>query len=134
MPIELVDIPKLSIPIHSRWQVKALVINGRDPARAALVDWKRKHPTDYEAIIKVLKFAASVYRVNNPQHVKQTENQKHGDVYEAIAYTGIACLMFFYDETANLIICTNEYEKGRGDHDLAFRRCASLHDYYLDNR
>jgi len=49
-----------------------------------------------------------------------------------IAYTGAARLMFFYDDSERaLIVCTNEYEKSRGDQDAAFARCATLRNLYL---
>jgi len=60
---------------------------------------------------------------------------RDGDVYEMIAYTGVARLMFFYDEEDDaLIVCTNDYEKSRGDQSAAFRRCAALRSYYFRNR
>jgi hypothetical protein len=129
MPIELVDIPGLQLPLHAQWQVKALVIDGRDPVRAALFRWNREYPKDYKAIIKVLKLAAQQYRVKQEKHVKQSKDKSHGEVFEAIAYTRITRLMFFYDESeASLIVCTNEYEKSRGDQDAAFARCAAFRD------
>jgi hypothetical protein len=46
--------------------------------------------------------------------------------------------MFFYDaEDAALIVCTNEYEKGRGgsdSQDAAFARCAAFKKLYLQKR
>jgi hypothetical protein len=135
MSIELVDIPELSVPLNAKWQVRALVVDGRDPVRVALFNWKRAYPNDYKAIIKVLKLAASQRRVLNQKHVKKSRNKAHGEVFEAIAYTGIARLMFFYDEREkSLIVCTNEYEKGSGDQDVAFERCAKLRDFYQRNK
>lgn len=135
MPIKLVDIPGLDLPLDSKWQVKALVIDGKSPALSALLEWKRKKPNDYKAIIKVLGFASLQYRVVNEKHVKQSANKTHGEVFEAIAYRMKARLMFFYDEEeASLIICAYSYEKGRGNQNAAFEKCAIYRDFYLENK
>ena len=43
-----------------------------------------------------------------------------------IAYTGVARLMFFYDERKEkIIVCTNHYQKSQGDQEAAFERCAA---------
>ncbi len=80
--------------------------------------------------MKVMCLAAQQDRVRNPKHVKKSGNAAHGNVYEMIAYTSRARLMFFYDDAEeSLIICTNEYEK-KGDQDAAFARCAALREIY----
>ena len=132
MKLELVEIPGLEPRYETEWKVRALVIECRDPVRAALVRWMREYPDDFKAIMKVMRLAAQQKRVQNQKHVKKSANAKHGNVYEMIAYTGVARLMFFYDETENaIIVCTNEYEKSRGDQDAAFQRCADLRDLYV---
>jgi len=79
-----------------------------------------------------MRLAAQLVRVQNPKHVKKSANPRHGNVYEMLAYTGAARLMFFYDdEERALIVCTNEYEKSKGDQDAAFARCAALRELYL---
>jgi hypothetical protein len=131
MKIELKEIPGVDATHETVWKVRALVVNDHDPVREALARWLREHPNDHTAIMKVIKLAAQQRRVQNPKHVKKTANAKQGDVYEMIAYTGIARLMFFYDEeNESIIICTNEYEKGSGSQDSAFARCAAFRELY----
>lgn len=135
MTIELLEIPGIEAEHQTVWKVRALVIDGRDPVRVALVRWLREYPDDYKAIMKVMRLAAQQERVINPKHVKKSSNSKHGNAYEMIAYTGVARLMFFYDDREEaIIVCTNEFEKGRGDQSAAFQRCASLRDLYLGQR
>jgi hypothetical protein len=134
MKVELQEIPGLTDAEQTEWKVRALVINGKNPVTTALAQWQKAHPKDHKAIMKVMRLAAQQHRVRNEKHVKASSNKKHGNnAYEMIAYTGIARLMFFYDEEAEaMIICTNEFEKGRGnDQDAAFARCAALRDVYL---
>ena len=135
MKIELLEIPGIEPRHETVWKVRALVVEDRDPVGDAMYEWGRKHPDDYRAILKVMRLAAQQRRVTNPKHVKISANPDHGDVYEMIAYTGVARLMFFYDETdAAMIVCTNPYEKGRGSQDAAFGRCAAFRDLYRKNR
>jgi hypothetical protein len=130
--IELLEIPGLDARQPTVWKVRALVVEGRNPVLAALVRWHREHPADYRAIMKVMRLAAQQKRVRNPKHVKKSADDKHGNAYEMIAYTGIARLMFFYDEgTESLIVCTNEFEKGDGDQSAAFQRCVIFRDLYF---
>lgn len=132
MKITLEDIPGVDARCEKVWKVRALVVDGRDPVRAALARWQKGHPGDYKAILKVMRLAAQQRRVNNPKHVKKSTNPRHENVYEMIAYTGVARLMFFYDERDYaLIVCTNEYEKSRGDQDAAFQRCDEFRKLYL---
>jgi len=108
-----------------------LVVGGKDPVRAALDRWAREHPAGYKAIMKVMQLAAQQVRITNPKHVKRSGNPAHGQVYEMLGYTSVCRLMFFYDERRDrCIVCTNDYEKGRGDQDAAFRRCAELKGLY----
>jgi hypothetical protein len=132
MNLELVEIPGLDNIHQTRWRVRALVIDGRDPVRVALLHWKREYPVDYKAIMKVMRLIGQQDRLRNPKHVKKSNNPAHGPVYEMIAYTGVARLMFFYDERGeSLIVCTNEYQKSQGDQDAAFQKCAALRNIYL---
>jgi hypothetical protein len=133
--IELIEIAGLEARHQTRWKVRALVIDKRDPVTVALVRWQREYPNDYKAIMKVMRLAAQQKRVMNPKHVKKSDDTRHGNAYEMIAYTGIARLMFFYDEHEEaLIVCTNPFEKGVGDQSVAFQRCANLRDLYLKQR
>ena len=136
MSDELKEIPG----VDSRWEtclkIRALVVGGRNPVEAALARWQREHPKDFKAIMKVMKMAAgSASRLTSPKHVKKSSDKSHGDVYEMIAYTGVARLMFFYDEADQSgIICTNEHQKSQGDQGAAFLLSARLRDYYLGKR
>jgi hypothetical protein len=133
--IELLEIPGLEARHQTEWNVRALVVDGRNPVLAALARWQREYPADYSAIMKVMRLAAQQKRVRNPKHVKKSSDPKHGNAYEMIAYTGVARLMFFYDEDEEaLIVCTNEFEKGGGDQSAAFLRCATFRELYLKQR
>lgn len=135
MTVELVHIPGVDPSHETVWEVRALVVDGRDPVRSALFRWRREYPDDYRAILKVMRLAAQQYRVLNPKHVKRSSNESFSEVYEMIAYTGIARMMFFYDESGpSLIVCSNEHEKGRGNQDAAFARCAALCELYRRRR
>ena len=135
MAIELLDIPGLDARHQTTWKVRALVVDGRDPVRAALFRWQREYPDDYKAIMKVMRLAAQQYRVHNPKHVRKSTDPKHGNAYEMIAYTGVARLMFFYDQgDESLILCTNEFEKSRGDQSAAFQLCALYRDLYFQTK
>jgi hypothetical protein len=112
MSIELVEVPGLKAHHQTRWRIRAMIVDGRDPVRVALLRWRRNYPAEYKAIMKVMRLAAQQDRVRSPKQVKKSGNPTHGNVYEMIAYTGIAQLMFFYDDADDaLIICTNEHEK-----------------------
>jgi len=129
--ITLEDIPELGLPLNTSWQVKVLVVEGRNPVKTALLRWKKENQRDYKAILKVLRLTAQQYRVQKQEHVKKSANADHGEIYEARAHKGTARLMFFYEEgSQSLIICTHEYEKGRGDQDASFARCAAFKDLY----
>ncbi len=138
MTITLAEIPGLNPAVQTVWKVRALVISDRNPTQAALDRWIVAHPEAHKSIIKVMKLAAQQRRVQNQKHVKKSTNPKHGDVYEMIAQTDIARLFFFYEKSADgknsLIICTNEFEKGGGDQDAAFKRCANLRDLYWKHK
>lgn len=133
--ITLAEIPGLDPAVQTVWKVRALVIGDRNPAQAALNRWIDVHPEAHKTIFKVIKLAAQQLRVKNQKHVKKSTNPKHGDVYEMIARTDIARLFFFYEKgTESLIICTNAFEKGGGDQDAAFQRCADLRDFYRKHK
>jgi hypothetical protein len=135
MKVELVEIDGIEKRHETVWKIRALVVADRNPVTEALWRWQRKHPNDYTAILKVMRLAGQQFRVQNPKHVKKSTNPAHGEVYEMLAYTGVARMMFFYDDEDDaLIICTNEYEKGGGDQDAAFARCAAFKTLYLQKK
>lgn len=132
MKIGLQDIPQLVTPSPHVWKVKALTLDDRCPVLATLLEWKRSHPKAFKAIMKVMVLVAQQKRVRNPKHVKKNGNPEHGDVYEMLAYGGVARVMFFYDaRRESLIVCTNAFVKGDGDQDAAFRRCAEMKRLYV---
>ena len=134
MKIELVDIPGLSLGNNPRWRVKVLSFDGKKPALDALLKWKRAERNNYNKIIKVIKFASSVYRVTDKKKVKKTSNPNQGNIYEFRADKSNARLFFFYDEDDNLIICTNNYWKNKGNQNNAFANCAELKAIYYKER
>lgn len=99
---------------------------------------------DYELIIRAIKIAARVERVQDEKIVKRSDNTRHGEVYEFRAYdherrrTGKARLMFFYDDSEEaLIICTNSYEKDIGTafaQDRMFEMCDRYRKEYERNK
>ncbi len=135
MRVELVEILGVETQHQTKWKVRALVVDGRDPVRAALVRWQREHPDDYKAIMKAMRMAGQQHRLHNQKLVKKSSNPKHGNAYEFIAYTGVARLMFFYDEgSESLIVCTNDFEKSRGDQSAAFLLCTQYRDLYFKTK
>lgn len=138
MRVELVEIAGIEKRHETVWKIRALVLENRDPVTDALDRWQQKHLRDYKAIIKVMQMTGQQSRVLNPKHVKKSSNPDHGEVYEMLAYAGVARLMFFYDdEDAALIVCTNGYEKGWGgsdSQDAAFARCAAFKKLYLQKK
>lgn len=135
MVIELLEIPGIEAQHQTEWKVRALVVDGRDPVRAALVRWQREYPDDYKAILKAMRMAGQQYRLHNQKLVKKSSNPNHGNAYEFIAYTGVARLMFFYDESSeSLIVCTNDFEKSRGDQSAAFLLCTQYRDLYFNTK
>lgn len=133
--ITLEEIPGLSPAVQTVWKVRAMAIGDRNPTKTALDRWGREYPEALKTIYKVMRIAGHMRRVTNQKLVKKTTNPKHGDVYEMIAYGDVPRLFFFYEEgTDNLIICTNEYDKGGGDQDAAFKKCADLRDLYRKHK
>jgi hypothetical protein len=131
--LKLVEIPALDPKLETAWKVRALVVGDKDPVRAALSRWRRERPEDFKRIMKVMGLAAQQERVLNPKHVKKSNNESDGPVYEMLSYTGAARLMFFYDREAGaaIIVCTNDYEKSRGSQSAAFKLCGELRTLYF---
>lgn len=133
--IRLVEIPGLNAKDQACWQIRALEINGKSPALAALIEWQKKEPEDWKKIRKVMQLHGSQRVIQDERKIKKSSNPNHGEVYEMRADKGHARLMFFYDTLGGtIIICTNEYWKGKGNQDAAFATCKRLKDYYLSQR
>lgn len=132
MTIELIEIPGLRAEEQTRWQVRALAFDGKSPALVALHQWKQTEFADFKKIMKVMRIVGGMPRVPDENKVKRSENPAHGEVYEMRANKGHARLMFFYSERddAAVVVCTNEYWKGKGSQDAAFARCAKLKQLY----
>jgi hypothetical protein len=147
MKAELIDIPGLSLRENTQWKVKALLINGEVSLAIDALDRWSNDPAmkkDYERIIDAIQIAAQVERVDDENIVKASDNRKHGEVYEFRAYdherrrAGKARLMFFYDDSDDaLIICTNSYEKDKGNafaQDRMFEMCDRYRQEYERNK
>ena len=132
MTIELLDIPGLRAEEQTRWQVRALAFDGQSPALVTLRQWQQTEFTDFKKIMKVMRIVGGMHRVPDENKVKRGENPAHGEVYEMRAHKGHARLMFFYSERddAAVVVCTNDYWKGKGSQDAAFARCAKLKQLY----
>ncbi|MGE3310610.1 MAG: hypothetical protein AB7O66_11615 [Limisphaerales bacterium] len=133
MTFGLEKIPGVDAKDETVWMVRAMSSDGRCPVLSKLREWMHERPQDYRAIMKVLRLAAGQKQVRNQKHVKRSENPADGKVYEALAYSLVARVMFFYDDrrTSKYLICVVPYEKGRGDQSSVFRQCANLRDLYL---
>lgn len=135
MKTDLIDIPGLDFSETAMWTVKALVIDGKSPAFEALKKWATEEPKDYKKIKKAIEYAAQVKQTKDEKKVKKSQNPSHGQVYEFRADKMHARLMFFYDETErNLIICTNDYWKNKGNQNAAFAACTKLKQLYETER
>jgi hypothetical protein len=130
--LELVQIPGLRAEEQTRWQVRALAFDGQSPALAALRQWQQTGIADFKKIMKVMRIVGGMHRVPDENKVKRSENPAHGDVYEMRAHKGHARMMFFYSERddAAVVVCTNDYWKGKGSQGAAFARCAKLKQLY----
>lgn len=112
-----------------------MVIDDKSPAFEALKKWATEEPKDYKKIKKTIEYAAQVKQTKDKKKVKKSSNPSHGKVYEFRADKMHARLMFFYDETdGNLIICTNDYWKNKGDQGTAFATCSTLKKLYEKER
>jgi mRNA-degrading endonuclease RelE of RelBE toxin-antitoxin system len=135
MKLNLIEIPELNLPASDSGKIKALQVENKSPALEALLTWKREAPIDYKKILKVMKLLAGRGRVTDEKHVKKTAKPKqHGDVYEMRAHRGKARLFFFYDTIdESIVICTNAFDKGKGDQNAAFERCGKFKTLYENN-
>lgn len=132
MPITLEEIPGLNATHQSCWQVRALAIDGKSPALAALDEWASSSPDDYKKILKVLRMVGQFDRVHDETKVTKSADSDHGDVYEIRAHKGHARLFFFYSESdESVIVCTNSFWKGKGSQSAAFALCAKLKALFL---
>jgi len=112
-------------------RVRAMEVDGRSLAVAALHDVVRHHHDDYRKVMKVLRLVAGCDRVRNENHVKR--GAKWPDIYEIRG--GMVRLFFFYTpDLEEIVVCTNAYWKtkpGRKEQDTAFAICARFRDLYL---
>lgn len=122
--VELVEIPAVPDALGNRWKIRALSIGGKSPALSALVEWEASEAHNFKKIVTALKMAAREKRCTNPRYVKKGQNKDHGDVYEVIAHSLEARLMFFYSEADDAIVCTNSCWKTSDNQDRAFALCA----------
>lgn len=138
--IELQDIPKLEDEHQAVHRIKALSIDGRNPALDALLRWKRDCLADFKKIMRAIKYVGTHERkdIHNPNYVKKCDNPDYEDVFEFRAHKGKARLFFFFSPLNQaVVICTNEHEKDdalRGKssgQDAAFKRCDEMKKLYI---
>ena len=130
MQVRLVNI------IPSAWEtkhrVRALEVDGRSLAVAALADLVGHHQDDYKKVMRVLRLLAGNERVRNENHVKRARD--YPDIYEVRG--GKARLFFFYTPGRDgIVVCTNAYWKTKpstSEQDAAFAMCGRLRQLYLE--
>ncbi|PTX94740.1 hypothetical protein DB346_22265 [Verrucomicrobia bacterium LW23] len=115
------------------WHLRVLEIHGKDPVTPYLQEWSRFNREDFKRIIRVMERLSKYEKILDEKHVKQSATNK--SIYEMRAHTGKARIMFFYVErckpyNGRLIICTNVFEKGRGDQDKAFQRAETIFNHF----
>lgn len=121
---------------HWLWKLRVLTIEKdnikKSPALEALVDWSQNQKPDFKKIKKVIQIVGQTHRVKNEKHVKASSNPKHENVYEILAYRGLARMMFFYseDEGTAIFVCTNKFWKTDDNQDQAFETCNKLRIAY----
>lgn len=74
--------------------------------------------------------AAREKRVTNRKWVAKCVNPDLGDVYEAIAHSMEARMMFFYSDKEGAIICTNTAWKPTGNQGTAFKHCSEAKTFF----
>jgi len=133
--IKLLNIPGLDNDCQSHWKIRALEINGRSLALAALKRWQARHQAEWKKIRKVMQIHGTQEEIKDEKKVKKSSNPDHGEVYEMRADKGHARLMFFYDSAEDsIIVCTNSHWKGKGSQDADFATCKRLKDIYFNNK
>ena len=134
MDIELLDIPGLSASDQTACKIKALSVNGKSPALAALSEWEAGERADYNKIFKNLRILGQLGRqVNNDKRVQKCGNSKYSETYEVRADKGHARLMFFWCVDDSVVILTNKFWKG-GQQNLAFKQCSDFRDIYFNHK
>ena len=124
--VELVEVPAVPDFGGNVWKIRALSIGGKSPAMHLLSEWEKGEKQNFKKIIHSLKMAAREKRVTDRKWVAKCANSDLGEVYEAIAYTLEARMMFFYSEKERAIICTNGCWKPTKDQGTAFKHCADF--------
>jgi len=133
MNVRLVDI----VAVKSEWQtahaIKALEIEGRNPAIAAMAGWARNNQQDYKRLMRAIKLVCGNEHLRNPKYLKKSDNPKHDDVYEIRADKGLLRLFCFYSRgTKDVVICTHGWGKcsSRRQQDAEFEKCARFKRLY----
>ncbi len=65
-------------------------------------------------------------RVTNRKWVAKCANKNYGEVYEALAYSMEARMMFFYSEIEKAIVCTNGCWKPSCNQNQEFANCSKF--------
>lgn len=128
--VELIEVSSVPDIGGNVWKIRALSVDEKSPALATLLQWEKSEPKNFKKIITSLKMAAREKRVTNRKWVAKCANPKLGDVYEAIAYSMEARMMFFYSEKERAIICTNGCWKPADTQDTAFKHCSEFKNLF----
>src|SRR5664280_2139563 len=123
----LLEVPGLDVASQFAWKIRLLRINDKSLALAALSDWERNANDEYRKISKVMRIVGTSNLPPRRPHVGKSDKY---DVYEMIGDN--ARLLFFYDKTARVVVCTNSYEKNSStDPGTAFGLCERLRQEYV---
>jgi hypothetical protein len=131
MRISLVHIGDVKPEWETAHRVRALEVDGRTPALADLAMLKRKHRSDYDRLIEIVRAVAGERRIANENRVKRGRVCR--EIYEMRG--GQARLLFFYAPVHDeVVVCTNVYWKAKPsevEQNAAFARAERLRQIYL---
>lgn len=131
--VKLEEVSQTIVPenMRTRHKIKFLSVDGKCFAREALIKLAAEHLKEYKKLIKTLHNITSQKYVANPQKVQYSDSDK---VYEAKANAGKARLFFFYTEDDEIVICLNDYWKGKKrTQSKAFAIAGELKKLYEDS-
>lgn len=119
------------------YEVFALEIDGHSPVVTTLANWSDRSPSDFRAIIKGLRIAASIPRKDIKGQRCISIDRKGRGVYEIAARGKEARLFYFYlDSPMTVIVCLDTFWKsgGKRKQDTAFDDAANLMEEYVQWR
>lgn len=136
MKVELLEIPGLAASDQTACRIRVLSIDGKSLALAALELWESAENADFKKIMKNIRILGQLGRdVRDEKRVKKCSNPSFDGTYEIRADKGSARLMFFFDDAEGLlVICTNDFWKGSGNQDTAFKHCFEFRTIYFKTK